>query len=66
MGKLAIGNNLISIETATKQVIRNIQELMQKKAQLTHGVSGNTRAIAFYEERIAAQKVLLIWLRKAL
>jgi hypothetical protein len=65
MAKLAIGNNLISIETATKQVRRNIQELMQKKALLTHGVSGNARAVAFYEKRIAAQKVLLIWLRKA-
>ena len=65
MGELAVGNELISIEAVTKQVRRNIKELMEKKAQLTHTVFMETTiAVAFYDERIAAQKVLLIWLRK--
>ncbi len=66
MGNLNIGTDVIAIKDAVKQIRRNIRELKEKKSQVTIAGETANKILRFYDEKIAAQKVMLLWLRRSI
>jgi len=66
MGNLNIGSNVIAVKDAVKQVQQNIRELREKKSQITISGESASKISSFYDEKIAAQKLLLLWLRRSM
>lgn len=66
MGNLNIGTDVIAVKDAVKQVRRNIRELKEKKSQIHITGEAADKIIRFYDEKLSAQKMMLLWLRKSL
>ena len=66
MGNLAIGTDVVAVKDAVEQVQKNIRELRERKSQVTIRGESATKIIQLYNQKIANQKVLLLWLRRSL
>lgn len=66
MGNLNIGTDVIAVKDAFKQVRRNIRELKEKKSQIHITGEAADKIIRVYDEKLSAQKMMLLWLRKSL
>lgn len=66
MANLHVGTDVIEIKDAVRKIRQNIRELQSKKAQVNENGYAAANIVSFYENKIAAQRIALIWLRKAL
>ncbi len=66
MSNLNIGTDVIAIKDAVNQVRRNIRELKDKKSQIHITGEAAEKIIRFYDEKLSAQKIMLLWLSKSL
>lgn len=66
MSSLNIGTDVVAIKDAVRQVRHNIRDLKERKSQIQLTGEAAKKILQVYEEKISAQQILLLWLRRSI